>query len=312
VRSIRVGLVATLAAVAVAASACGGGDTVDVDGSAAVVVGADGVETTITDTTRIVTLTGDLTEFVFELGLGKRIVATDVTTVHPEEAALLPKIGVGRFLNAESVLSFEPTLVIGDTQTSPPAAIEQIRASGVPVLITDVATSFDGMYEKVGILGEALSVPDQADALVERIQAEVAEALATGDGTADGRPIAYLYTRGPDVMLLFGSGMTTSALIEAIGGVDAGSASGIDGTVNVTPEALVAAAPDVIIVPSEGLEAFGGVAELLRSPGIGQTPAGAAAAVLAYPEGDFLTFGPRIADSLRLLIADLQRLFPAS
>lgn len=310
-RSRRAGLVATFAAVAVAVSACSGGDTV-VDGTAAVVEGADGVETTITDTTRIVTLTGDLTEFVFELGLGGRIVATDVTTVYPEEAALLPKIGVGRFLNAESVLSFEPTLVIGDTQTSPPAAIEQIRATGVSVLITDVATSFDGMYEKVGLLGEALSVPDRADALAERIQTEVAAALATGDGTADGRPIAYLYTRGPDVMLLFGSGMTTSALIEAIGGVDAGSASGIDGTVNVTPEALVAAAPEVIIVPREGLEAFGGVAEFLKSPGIGQTPAGAAAAVLAYPEGDFLTFGPRVADSLRFLIADLQQLFPAS
>ena len=300
-----------LLAVVVTAAACGSGEATEPDGAAGI-VGADGVETTITDTSRIITLTGDLTEFVFELGLGDSVVANDVTTVYPEAAALLPKIGVGRFLNAESVLKFEPTLVIGDSQTSPPAAIEQIRATGVPVLITEVATTFDGMYEKVELLGRALGVEAAASDLVARIQTEVDDALATGDGSAAGRPLAYLYTRGPDVMLLFGAGMQTNALIEAIGAVDAGEASGIDGNVPVTPEALVAAGPDVIIVPSEGLEAFGGVDAFLESPGVGQTPAGVAGAVLDYPEGDFLTFGPRIADSLRLLIADVERLVAAS
>jgi len=301
-----------LAVLVLLASACGGADDEGGDVDARVTVGADGVESTITDTSRIVTLTGDLTEFVYELGLGESVVATDITTVYPEEAALLPKVGVGRFLNAESVLRYEPTVVLGDTQTSPPAAVEQIRAAGVPVLITDVATTFEGMYEKVAVLGAALGASQQAEALVERIRVDVDDALAAGDGTADGRPIAFLYTRGPDVMLLFGSGMTTSALIEAVGGVDAGAASGIEGNVPVTPEALVAAGPEVIIVPSEGLEAFGGVDEFLKSPGVAQTPAGGAVAILDYPEGDFLTFGPRVAGSLSLLIADLQRMFPAS
>jgi iron complex transport system substrate-binding protein len=73
----------------------------------------------------------------------------------------------------------------------------------------------------------------------------------------------------------------------------------------VTAEALVEVAPDVIIVPAEGVEMIGGVEAFLALPGVGQTPAGERGAILAYPEGDFLTFGPRIADSLRLLIEDL-------
>jgi len=43
----------------------------------------------------------------------------------------------------------------------------------------------------------------------------------------------------------------------------------------------------------------------VAAPGVAQTPAGMAGRILDYPEGDFLTFGPRVASSLRALIADL-------
>ena len=69
--------------------------------------------------------------------------------------------------------------------------------------------------------------------------------------------------------------------------------------------AIIAAAPDVIITTSEGLEALGGVDGLLAIPGFSQTPAGRDGLILAYPEGDFLTFGPRVAESLERLITDL-------
>ena len=47
-------------------------------------------------------------------------------------------------------------------------------------------------------------------------------------------------------------------------------------------------------------------------PGVAATPAGAAGAVLDYPEGDILTFGPRIADSIALLVEDLAILVAGS
>ena len=106
-------------------------------------------------------------------------------------------------------------------------------------------------------------------------------------------------------MLLFGEGMTTTPIIEAAGGLDAGVDAGVEGNIPVTPEALAAAAPDVLIVPEEGYAVLGGIEGLLAIPGVSATPAGTNRAVLAYPEGDFLTFGPRIADSVALLVADL-------
>ncbi len=271
-------------------------------------VGADGVAIDAHDASRIVTLSGDLTEFVFELGLGSSVVATDVTTVAPEEAVMLPKVGIGRFLTAEGVLKHNPTLVIGDTQTAPATAIEQIRAAGVPVAIVDVPTTFDGLYEKVTLLGILLDTPTTAGALNDRLQKEIASASVGSGDSSTTRRIAYVYTRGPDVMLLFGEGMTTTPVIEAAGGLDAGVEAGVEGNVPVTPEALAAAAPDVLIVPEEGYAVLGGIEGLLAIPGVNATPAGRTRAVFAYPEGDFLTFGPRIAASIERLVADLRSL----
>jgi iron complex transport system substrate-binding protein len=96
--------------------------------------------------------------------------------------------------------------------------------------------------------------------------------------------------------------------IRAAGGIDAGMEAGVVGTVDVTPEALAAAAPDVIVVPADGYDILGGIDGLLAIPGVAATPAGSRRSVLAYPEGDFLTFGPRIADSIALLADDLAQL----
>lgn len=269
--------------------------------------GADGVRTVIEDSSRIVSLSGAITEILFELGFGDSVVAIDVTTIYPPEAATLPIVGVGRFLTPEGVLNQRPTLVIGDTQTAPTETITQIRNAGVPVLITDVPVTFEGLYDDIIAIGEALGAPDAGRALADRVRGEIEEALASVDA---GRPrprVAFVYSRGPDVILLFGSEMTTQPVIEGAGGIDAGAASGIVGTVDFTPEALVAAEPDVIVITSEGLDMLGGIDGLLDIPGFAATSAGRQRRIYDYPEGDILTFGPRIADTLNSLIADLAR-----
>jgi iron complex transport system substrate-binding protein len=293
-----------VAVVALIASACSSVSEAG-DGS---FTGVDGVVSDVSDTSRIVTLSGDLTEFVFELGAGGSVVANDLTTVYPDAAVALPKVGIGRFLSTEAVLKHNPSLVIGDTQTSPQSAIDQLRAAGVPVVILDVSTTFDVMYSKIIDLGSILDADDTAEALATRLRDDIEAVRTVSNADSDAPSVAYVYTRGPDVMLLFGNGMVTHPVIEAAGASDAGSAAGVDGSVTVTPEALISAAPDVIVVPSEGLEALGGIDALLSIPGISQTPAGVSRQILSYPEGDFLTLGPRIAASVASLAADLAEL----
>ncbi len=266
---------------------------------------ADGVEVEVVDTSRIVTLTGDLTEIVFELGLGSQIVAVDVTTTFPEEAADIPVIGFAQQLAAEPVLAFTPTLVIGDMTIAPPEAIQQIRDAGIAVMLFENPTTLDGISAKITQVAEVLDVADAGAVLAASVQADIDAALTLAAAAERNPTIAYIYVRGPQTILLFGQGMPTQAMIEGANGVDAGVAAEVFGAVPLTPEALVATAPDVIVVPEAGLAALGGLEALAAIPGIAETPAGQAGAFLSYDEAYFFNFGPRVGQALAEFVTDV-------
>jgi len=268
-------------------------------------VGADGVESAITDTSRIVSLNGDLTEIIFELGLGDHVMAVDVTTTYPPEAAGLPRVGFGQLLAAEPVLAFQPTLVIGDTQIQPPEAVQQLRDAGVPVVILETQTTLEGVETKITQIAEMLGVAEAGRQLADRVNTEIEAARELAATAAEQPEVAFVYVRGPQLVLLFGQGMPTSSMIEAANAVDVGAASGVRGAVPMTPEALVAANPSVIVVPESGLAALGGTDAFLKIPGVAETAAGRAKAILAYEEGYFLGFGPRVGSALAEFAKDL-------
>ena len=60
----------------------------------------------------IITIGGPVTETVFALGEGDRVVARDTTSLYPEEVNALPDVGYMRQLSAEGVLSLGPDLII--------------------------------------------------------------------------------------------------------------------------------------------------------------------------------------------------------
>ncbi len=272
-------------------------------------VGADGVETTIGDVSRIVSLNGDLTEIIFELGFGENVVGVDVTTTYPPEAAALndqgQTVGFAQQLAAEAVLRFEPTLVIGDQQVAPPEVLEQLRGAGTPVVILETQTTLDGVETKILEVAEILGVPDEGGELAQRVMGEIdaARALAATD---DSDPkIAYVYVRGPQVVFLFGAGMPTQGMIEGAGAIDAGAEAGVFGPAPLTPEALVAAAPDLIVLPEAGLAALGGIEAFLELPGVAETPAAQNDAFLDYDEAYFFNLGPRAGQALDEFVRDL-------
>lgn len=269
-------------------------------------VGADGVETTITDTSRIVSLSGDLTEIIFELGLGANVAAIDVTTTYPDEAAALPAVGFAQQLAPEPVLAFAPTLVLGDELTAPPEAIQQLRDAGVPVVILPTQATLDGVATKIGQVAEILGVPDAGAELAARVQGEIDAASAEGFAPDEAPRVAFVYVRGPQTLLLFGQGMATQAMIEGAGAIDAGAETDVRGAVPLTPEALVAAAPDVIVLPEAGLAALGGTEAFGAIPGVADTPAGQADRFLDYDEAYFFNLGPRTGQALAEFVADLQ------
>jgi iron complex transport system substrate-binding protein len=312
-------LVALVLAVVLVAAGCGrgavGSSAASVGSSAlvpvadaptpqlpATVTSADGREVTVTDAGRILPLWGNLSEIVFTLGLGDRVVGRDVAADFPGTEDL-PVVTDAHDVSAESALSLHPTVVFAQTDTGPPEALQQIRDAGVPVVLLDAPTSIDDIPARIRTVAAALGVPAAGEALVERTEDQIATArqsIPEGD-----RPtVAFLYLRGSaGVYLLGGPGSGADSMIEAAGGEDAGTRIGLANPFTpLTSEALVEAAPDVLLLTDSGLESVGGIDALLAMPGIAQTPAARDRRVVTVDDGVLYSFGSRTPEALAELI----------
>lgn len=270
----------------------------------ATVTSADGRSVTIESVDRVLPLTGAISETVFALGLGDRVVGRDISATF-EEVADLPLVTRAHDVSAESVLSLRPTLVLADEETGPPEAIEHIRNVGVPVVIVERPTTLDEVGPHLEAIADALGVPAAGDDLADRTVAAI-DAVAPPAG--DRPSVAFLYLRGQaGVYLLGGPGAGTDAMIEAAGGTDAGTELGLtEAFTPLTSEALVRAAPDVLLLTTTGLESVGGIDGLLEVAGIAQTPAGRDRRVATVEDGLLFGFGTRTPEALRSLAEQIR------
>ena len=258
----------------------------------------------VPDISRIVPVNGDIAEIVYALGLGDHVVATDISATYPAEAADTPKVGYQRTLVAETILSFEPTVVIADDRAGPPEVFDALRAAGIDVIVIEHRVDLSAPSYKIRAVASTLGVPDVGDDLVVAYE----EQLAAGQRVADdsvarsGRPLVLaLYLRGDRIQLVFGAGSGIDAVVEAAGGINAGSELGIVDNAELSAEAIIAAAPDFLLVTTSGLESVGGVDGLLGIPGIGQTPAAEDGAVIDFEDQFLYGLGPRTGELVAMI-----------
>lgn len=273
-------------------------------------VDGTGTAVTVSSVDRIVPVDGDLAEIVFALGLGDRVVATDISATYPAAADALPEIGYQRALNPEPIAAMEPTVVLATDLARPAETLEQLRGLGIAVVVIERSMSLDGFAAKVQAVADALGVPQRGAALVRTMQAEVAEARAAA-ALAEGSPrVLALYLRGEQVQLIFGQGTGIDAVLPAVGATDVSVELGIVDTQQITAEAMLLAAPEVLLVTTSGLDSVGGIDGLLAIPGIARTPAGRDRRVLAYEDQYLLGGGPRVGALMLELVRDLHPTTP--
>lgn len=278
------------------------------------VTSADGPEQTITDTSRILALNqnGGLAAAVVGLGLGCNLIGRDIATsvegLMPGSDDLPLVTQNGHELNAEAILDLAPTVIITDTSIGPYDTQLQLRAAGVPVVFVPLGyeEGVHGVASQVQAVGDALGLTELGERLAERTDAEISRTIQDIGSTqaptdSENKPrIVFLYLRG-SIYYWFGRGSGADTLIQAIGARDVATEVGFDGMAPTNSEALVKAAPDVIIVMTLGLESVGGVEEAIQLPGIKQTPAGKNGRLVDMSDYEVMSFGPRTASVLAAL-----------
>ena len=87
--------------------------------------------------TRIIPLAPSLTEIVYSLGLGERIVGVTEFSYYPPEATQKPKVGSYVNLNIERIISLSPELAIGTKDGNKPGIVELLEQAGIQVFIVN-------------------------------------------------------------------------------------------------------------------------------------------------------------------------------
>ena len=245
---------------------------------------------------RVASIGGSVTEIVYALGQQDRLVARDSTSTWPEDATALPDVGYMRALSPEGVLSVSPDLVLADEGSGPPEAIDVLRKASVPVVLLPADPTADGIAAKVEEIGRALGVEADAEALAGTIRADLAAAEKRAAAIPEGerkRVLFVLSLQGGRIMAS-GEGTSAASMIEMAGAVNA--VEGFEGYKPVTEEAVIAAAPDVILMMDRG--AGHDPDGLFGLPAIAATPAGQSRALVTMDGLYLLGFGPRTADAV--------------
>lgn len=254
----------------------------------------DGADVTVTDVSRIVVAdrSGTLASTVASLGLGDNIVGRS-TAIYPAGESIPNVTPGGHGLNAEAILALTPTVVLTDTSIGPLAVQQQLRDAGVPVVFVDPERDLDSVVGDIEFVAEVLGVPEAGTALAARTADEIDQARASVPEDHPEQTVAFLYLRGSAIKMLGGPGSGADALVEAIGGVDAGTLVGLEQQfVPITSEAMIAAAPDTILIMTNSLESVGGPEGLAELPGVAQTPAGRNNSIIDMDDTALLSFGP--------------------
>jgi iron complex transport system substrate-binding protein len=192
---------------------------------------------------RVVSLIPSLTEDLFAVGAGSRVVGVSAYSDYPPQAKRLPVVSSFAAVNAERIVALHPDVVVAiESQQN---LARDVTRAGVPVrYFRD--DSLDDVYANLRGIGSLVGRAPQADALVARLRARTAALTGTLPVRPAHRPSVFVVL-GTAPVFTVGQGSYIASLIELAGGRNA--ASDVKAPYSrYSAEALVARQPDVLIV----------------------------------------------------------------
>ncbi|MEN6559319.1 MAG: ABC transporter substrate-binding protein [Acidobacteriota bacterium] len=244
---------------------------------------------------RIVSMAPNITEILFALGLGPRVVGVTRFCDYPPETASVRKIGGLVDPNVEIIRSLDPDLVVA-FRGNPLRLVDRVRKLGLPVFVLDIGQGLDGLVPLVERIGRVTRTEDRAAAIAAGLSLRLAEVDTALRGIA-ARPKAFV--------LLYGQGLWTCGgqsyvndLIARAGGTNVAS-SLPKKWVLYKRERIIRDDPDVIFILARTAADFrAGRERLARMPGLDGVKAVKAGRIYELDENAASRFAPRLVDVL--------------
>ncbi|NLJ92460.1 MAG: ABC transporter substrate-binding protein [Aeromonadales bacterium] len=220
---------------------------------------------------RLLSAGSSITELVLALGAEPQLVAVDSTSEVPNNKAL-PKLGYHRQLSAEGILSTQPNLVIGSEEMGPESALSLVRQAGVRVETVPEAQTVAQLQSNILRLGDLLNASQQSQALHNTV-AQRASLLANKLPKKNPKSTIFLLLGDGNTVQIAGRDTLANSMIQVAGGTNP-AVDEVKGYKPVAMEAIVAMAPEVILISRRSLTKEDPMAQLFKQfPLLRHTPA---------------------------------------
>lgn len=245
-------LVVAASAVAGSAAALRSRDEIRPGGAAAAVGGAPGAgRSARTDAAssataaprRLVSLVPSITETLFALGIGDRVVGVSASCDFPASVKTLPKVGTFTAPVAEAIVALTPDLVLTSPSPGNHSAVRALQRAGVRVEVVYGDGGIAEARQGMAVVADAVGEGTRGRELIARIDAELAAVRAAVAGLQRPR-VAVAVGREP--LILAGPASYLGELLALAGGTNIADAVG-GRWPQVGLEFLVQQRPEVII-----------------------------------------------------------------
>ncbi|MGC0055528.1 heme/hemin ABC transporter substrate-binding protein [Brucella pituitosa] len=256
----------------------------------------------IRDAQRIVSLGPDVTEIIFALGAGDKVVAVDRSSKYPAETASKANVGYRRSLSPEGILTLNTDLIIASEDIGPPETTDVLNQSAVEILYVPVDNSRAGLIKKIGLIAKRLDLEKQGEALTQKVVDDFDTATAYASRISADKQKKVVFFHGLARLSGAGSDTAADAFIRYAGGIN--PLSVYSGYKPVSEEWLVKAEPDVVLMLSDG---NGGPTreDVFSVKALQRTPAAKNQSLIVLEGPYMLGFGPRTAEAVRKLAVAL-------
>jgi iron complex transport system substrate-binding protein len=166
---------------------------------------------------RIVSTAPSITEMLYALGLGDRVVGVTNYCHYPPEAKLKPKIGDYTSPNLEAIAALRPDLVI--LQTNPVRLADRLHALKLTTLEIN-QDDIAALYNSIRVVGAATGMEAQAAKLIDSIRGKLAQIRAQAAPLPRTRAM-FVIGRTPnrlDGLVIVGKATYLNEIIETAGG----------------------------------------------------------------------------------------------
>lgn len=267
-------------------------------------IAACGPKDARTNPNRVVSVSKQINEFIYDIGAEDNLVGRDLTSIYPPAIKKLTSVGYHRALSAEGIISLKPTLFLTDGNVGPDAVLDQLRKVGIPILVIKPGATLDSAQLLMKQLGQHFDREKAADSVIAVWQAGMDSIWSdTARWVGKPHPRVLIMHMGQIVndYLAVGSNGPAGKMLHWAGAVNA-----IDSTRSMTrlnPELIAKLAPDIIIATDVGYDRMGSAEKFATLPGVNLTPAGKNHRIYRINETELLYFGPRTPATYREVVA---------